>query len=224
MTTVMTIAIDGPAASGKSTVGRMLAEQLGYLMFDTGIMYRAVAYAAVEKEIDVTNEAAVVEMSEQLVIDVEPPAVDDGRLYTVLVDDADVTWDLRTDAVNATVSQVASYGGVREEMVARQRIIGQKGCVVMVGRDIGTVVMPDAPLKLYLTASAEERAQRRYTEKIGRGDTADYDEILSSIIRRDELDSTRDHSPLRPAADAIMLDSTTASPDEIVAKICSYLE
>ena len=151
------IAIDGPAASGKSTVGRLLAERLQYLYLDTGCMYRAVTWAALQREIDLADETAVTQLAQDIQIDILPVEAErDGRHYTVLVDGQDITWQLRSPQVDANVSLVSSYLGVRQEMVQRQRAFGNRGAVVMVGRDIGTVVMPDAPLKLFITASAEE--------------------------------------------------------------------
>ena len=165
------IAIDGPAASGKSTVGRLLAEQLNYLYLDTGCMYRAVTWAALQQEIELGDETAVTQLAHDIEMEIfsvrEGEA--DGRHYTVHVDGHDITWELRTPAVDANVSQVSSYLGVRQEMVQRQRSFGERGAVVMVGRDIGTVVMPDAPLKLYITASAEERARRRTRDRSEQG-------------------------------------------------------
>ena len=167
------IAIDGPAASGKSTVGRLLAEKLNFLMLDTGFMYRAVTLAALRAGMDLTDETAVTTLSAQLDLDVQPAGgMDDGRHYTALLNGEDVTWDLRTPEVDANVSLVSSYAGVRQEMVKRQRAFGQRGQVVMVGRDIGTVVMPDAPLKLYITASAAERARRRWRDRQQQGHDA----------------------------------------------------
>lgn len=219
-----TIAIDGPAASGKTTVGRLLATELGYVLLDTGIMYRAVAVAAHQQQIELSDEAAIGALSRaiQLTITTPTTAEEDGRLYTVRLDGNDVTWELRTNEVNRSVSVVASYHAVREEMVDRQRKIGQQGNVVMVGRDIGTVVMPDAAIKLYLTATAEERAKRRYDEKIKRGDVADYQTLLNDILDRDRLDSNRDHSPLLPAIDAIQIDSTDETADNIVQMVLAH--
>lgn len=214
------IAIDGPAASGKSTVGRMLAEALDYLFLDTGFMYRAVTLAALWQGIDVMDETAVTTLAHTLDIDIQPAGTaTDGRHYTALLNGQDVTWDLRTPAVDANVSQVSQYLGVRQEMVARQRAFGQRGHVVMVGRDIGTVVMTDAPLKLFITASPAERARRRWRDRQAQGHTTDYDAILADVVRRDGLDSGREHSPLRPAAGAVVLDTTGRPPEVIVAEI-----
>ena len=218
------IAIDGPAASGKSTVGRLLADTLGYLFLDTGCMYRAVTLAALTRGIDVDDENCVTQLAYRVEIEVKPFAGEaDGRMYTVLLDGEDVTWELRSPPVDAYVSQVSSYPGVREEMVRRQRAYGQQGQVVMVGRDIGTVVMPDAPIKLYVTASPEVRAHRRWEERRKQGHDQDLEVILADVIRRDAIDSHRQHAPLRPAEDAIVLDTTNLTPQEIVDKILSLI-
>lgn len=219
------IAIDGPAASGKSTVGRLLAEQLHYLYLDTGCMYRAVTWAALQQEIDVEDETAVTQLAQEIQIEIFPVRTEeeDGRHYTVHVNGQDITWELRTPAVDTNVSLVSSYLGVRQEMVKRQRAFGQRGAVVMVGRDIGTVVMPDAPLKLYITASAEERAHRRTRDRQAQGHSANYENILADVQRRDQIDSNREHSPLRPAADAILIDSTDRPPEEIVEAILQMI-
>lgn len=220
MNPINVIAIDGPAASGKSTIGRMLAERLDYLFLDTGSMYRAVTLAALKRGVDLDDETAVTDLACAVEIDVQPVADEkDGRLYTVLVDGQDVTLALRSPPVDANVSQVASYAGVRRELVQRQRRFGRRGHVVMVGRDIGTVVMPHAPVKLYITASAEERARRRWQERQKQGHSADYERILADVIRRDKIDSSRQHSPLRAAEDAIKIDTTGRSPETIVAEI-----
>ncbi len=201
------IAIDGPAASGKSTLGRRLADSLGYLFFDTGVMYRAITWAMLDRGVDVKDEASVTHLAETVRIDVRPPSKEDGRACDVLADGRDITWETRTPEVEAYVSPVSTYQGVRRALAAQQRRIGLLGRVVMVGRDIGTVVLPEAGLKIYLDASAEERARRRYTEIIDRGGQADYEQILAGVRMRDEIDSTRAFSPLRAAEDAIILDS-----------------
>lgn len=220
----LTVAIDGPVASGKSTLAGNLAHELGYLYFDTGAMYRAVTLAALRAGIDIGDESAVTALAQVLVLDIKPFAGEsDGRQYTVLLDGEDVTWELRSPAVDGYVSQVSSYPGVREEMVRRQRQFGARGHVVMVGRDIGTVVMPEAPLKLYVTASPEERARRRWRDRQVQGHEADYEAILADIIRRDRIDSSREHSPLRPAVDAVILDTTRRSPEQIVDEMVALL-
>ena len=208
MTRPGTIAVDGPAASGKSTIGALLAERLGYLYFDTGVMYRAVTWAAIARGIDVTDEEGVTGLAKRLQIDVLRPTVDDGRQYTVLADGEDVTWKIRRPEVNWGVSPVSAYPGVRAALTAQQRRLGQKGKIVMVGRDIGTVVLPDADLKIYLDATVEERAGRRYRETLDRGESAEFDEVLASVRLRDEIDSGRAHAPLRAAQDAVVVDTT----------------
>ena len=206
--TPLTIAIDGPAASGKSTIGALLARRLGYIYFDTGVMYRAVTWAALDGGIDIGDEAAVTRLAERVRIDVLAPTVNDGRQYTVLCDGRDVTWPIRSLEVDRAVSPVSTYPGVRTAMTAQQRRIGLAGRVVMVGRDIGTVVLPEADLKIYLDASVQERAHRRLLEIRARGEAADFQAVLSGLIQRDQIDSGRITAPLRPAEDAVTVDST----------------
>jgi cytidylate kinase len=212
------IAIDGPAASGKSTLGFKLAQALGYLYFDTGVMYRAITWLVLNRGVDVKDESAVTALAEEVPIDVQPPSKDDGRACDVVIDGRDITWDTRQPSVEGFVSVVAAYAGVRKALSLQQRRIGLRGQVVMVGRDIGTVVLPEADLKIYLDASAEERARRRYDEVIGRGDPADFDKILANVRERDRIDSTRAVAPLRAADDAIILDSDKLNADEVFAQ------
>lgn len=217
------IAIDGPAASGKSTLAEKLAEHLGYLFFDTGVMYRAVTLAALNVQMDVLDEVAVTKLAETVAIDVRQPTKKDGRKCDVLLDGVDVTWEIRSAAVNAQVSVVSSYAGVRKAMTAQQRRIGMQGDVVMVGRDIGTVVLPDADLKIYLDASAEERARRRFLEEQERGISSNYDEILKSIQKRDQIDSNREVAPLKPAKDAIILLSDGKDAQEVLMEVLQLI-
>lgn len=212
------IAIDGPAASGKSTLGLRLAEALGYLFFDTGVMYRAVTWAVLRHNVDVKDEPAVTKLAETVVIDVRPPSARDGRSSDVLVDGIDATWEIRKSEVEAYVSPVAAYPGVRKALSAQQRRIGLRGKVVMVGRDIGTVVLPEADLKIYLDASAEVRAKRRYDENVSLGKPADYEAILANVRERDKIDSTRAVAPLAAAEDAVRLDSDSLNADEVFLK------
>jgi cytidylate kinase len=213
------IALDGPAASGKTTIGRMLAARLGYFFFDTGVMYRAVALAAYQSGVDPTDEPAVSELAEKILIDVLPAMTGDGCTSTVRLDGEDVSWAIREPVVDASVSQVSAYPRVRAAMVAQQRKIGQRGKVVMVGRDVGTVVLPEADLKIYLDASLEERTRRRYAELQARGGAQTLQDVRSGLARRDEVDSGRDLSPLRPAEDAVIIDTTAMTPEEILHKI-----
>jgi len=213
------IALDGPAASGKSTVGRRLADALGYLFFDTGIMYRAVTWIALSRDMDLRNEAAVTSMAQETQIDIRPPSQSDGRACDVIIAEKDITWDVRSGDVEANVSVVSAYAGVRKALSDQQRRIGLRGKVVMVGRDIGTVVLPEADLKIYMDASAEERARRRHTELTARGEQSDYHEILAKMIERDRLDSTRAVAPLRPADDAIILDTDKMDESQVYEQI-----
>jgi len=213
------IAIDGPAASGKSTLGLNLAQALGYLFFDTGTMYRAITWLALKLDIDLRNEAQVTALAEQTQIDIAPASKEDGRVSDILIAGEDITWETRLPEVEANVSVVSAYRGVRAALSSQQRRIGRRGKVVMVGRDIGTVVLPEADLKIYLDASAEERAKRRYDEIIARGGKADYNEILVKVIERDRIDSTRDVAPLKAADDAVVLDSDQLSASEVFDKV-----
>jgi len=213
------IAIDGPAASGKSTLGRRLANFLGYLFFDTGVMYRAVTWGALQRKLEISDESAVTFLAETVQIDVRPPSKDDGRGCDVLLDGVDITWETRRSDVEASVSPVSAYRGVRQALASQQRRIGLRGRVIMVGRDIGTVVLPEADLKIFLDASAEERARRRYSEIMQRGEQADYTQVLTGVRKRDEIDSTRAFSPLRAAKDAVILDSDKLNADEVFAKV-----
>ncbi len=214
-----TIAIDGPSASGKSTIGGLLAKQLGYLYFDTGVMYRAVAAVALARGISPHDEQAVTEMAEAVQIDVLSPTVDDGRDVTVLADGQDVSWDIRRIEVEKAVSPVSAYAGVREAMRLAQRRIGEGGRIVMVGRDIGTIVLPDADLKIYLDATLPERARRRFLERRARGELVDSEQVLRDVKRRDEYDSNRQHAPLMAAPDAIVVDTTGLNVHQVMDRV-----
>lgn len=218
------IAIDGPAASGKSTIGLRLANALGYLFFDTGVMYRAVTWLALEHGIDVHDEAAVTKLAEEAQIDVAPASKADGRLCDVLVNNRDVTWETRSRKVDSNVSIVAAYAGVRRALSQQQRRVGQRGRIVMVGRDIGTVVLPEADLKIYLDATAEERARRRYEEITARGSKTDYHAILERVRERDHIDSTRDVAPLKVAEDAVVVNSDQLTADEVFEHVLALVK
>ena len=219
-----TIAIDGPAASGKSSIGKELANILGYLFLDTGLMYRAVTWAALHQKIQISDEKKVNEVAQQIKITIKPPSLNDDRQYDVFVDNQDITWLIRSQDVNNNVSQVSAYAGVREAMTAQQRIIGQRGNIVMVGRDIGTVVMPDADLKIYLQASVEERALRRYKEVLEHAGHETYLEILASMKRRDEIDSQRRLAPLKPAKDAIIISTDKKNKGQVIQEILRLIK
>jgi cytidylate kinase len=221
---VNSIAIDGPAASGKSTIAQLLAERIGYLFFDTGVMYRAVTYAALERELDLDDHAAVTRLTHALDLDIRPPTADDERQADVFIDGIDHTWDIRLPRVDAHVSRVAAIPGVRDSLGEQQRKIGLRGGVVMVGRDIGTVVLPEACFKVYLDASVEERAHRRFQENEERGEQGSYEQVLADMRKRDRIDSSRDIAPLRPAEDAVILNSDGQTIDAVVEQIVAIFE
>ena len=216
-----TIAIDGPAGAGKSTIGRLLAERLGYLFLDTGAMYRAVALAALRRGIATTSDKLLTELAEALPIHIERPdrGCTDGRAYTVKIGDEDVTWEIRKPEVEAVVSGVASWPGVRTAQVAQQRRIARLGPVVMVGRDITTEVLPDADLKIYLDASLQERARRRYVELKERGRDVTYEQVEGEIAHRDDMDMHRAAGALRQAEDAILVNTDGLSIEEALAEV-----
>ena len=214
-----TIAIDGPAGAGKSTIGALVAERLGYLYLDTGAMYRAVALAAQRKTIDPDDGARLAALAGGVRITIGPPTTQDGRAYTVLLDGSDVTWEIRSAEIDRIVSQVARVSGVRDAMVAQQRTLAGKGRVVMVGRDIGTVVLPDAEKKIFLTASAGERARRREEELASRGERRPRQDLLNEILRRDRLDTEREVSPLKAADDAVVVQTDGLSVKEALERV-----
>ena len=220
---LFTITLDGPAASGKSTLGERLAKSLNFIYLDTGVMYRAVTLAMLKRNVDVNDEALVTNVAEEMDLDIKSATVDDGRSNDVILDGQDVTWEIRLPDVEAHVSQVSAYKGVRKAMTKKQREIGKRGGIVMVGRDIGTIVLPDAEVKLYLDASVEERARRRYLELINRGKEATYESILEDLKRRDNIDSSRTIAPLKPADDAIMIDSDNLNAQEVFENIFNFV-
>ena len=223
MTAPSTIAIDGPAASGKSCLGGLLAERLGCTYLDTGVMYRAVAWAAVSRGIAVNDEGSVAKLAQTLRIEILAPTADDGRQYTALVDGQDVTWELRQKAVEQAVSPVSEYRGVRQALTEQQRHIAERGRIVMVGRDIGTVVLPGADLKIYLDASLEVRARRRHLEMLARDPAVPYETALESVLGRDLIDSQRAEAPLRPADDAIVIDTTHLTIEQVLDKVLALI-
>ena len=217
------ITIDGPVASGKTTVGKMLAENLGFQFLDTGVMYRAVALAVVESGIDPHDEDLVSQKAENIRIEIFPASKEDGRQYDVYVDGKDATWKLREDVVRDNVSLISTYQRVRQALTRKQREIGERGQIVMVGRDIGTVVLPDAAYKFFLVASVEERAHRRYMEDKASGKNVDLAEIKRSLEERDKIDSSRKLAPLKPAEDAIVIETDNKTVRAVVEEILSYI-
>lgn len=219
----ISIAIDGPAASGKSSVGLRLAEEIGFLFLDTGIMYRAVTLAALQKDEDIENEDSISRLAKQISIEIKKPSKSDGRVNDVFVEGKDVTWLIKDSLVNDKVSQVSTYADVRNAMTKQQRIISEQGNIVMVGRDIGTVVLPNANHKFYLNASVEERARRRLAEEVSRGKEMILEEIMENLRSRDQLDSSRAIAPLLPADDAIIIETDGRSLDQVVEEIKNHI-
>ena len=214
------IAIDGPGASGKTTVGRILARKLGYRFIDTGEMYRALTWLALKEGIDLSDEGRLARLAAGTTIEI---ACHDGTGYNpVLVDGVDVTSAIRSSQVEAAVSAVSRVPRVRQALVAQQRALAEPGRVIVAGRDIGTVVLPQADLKVFLLASAEERARRRYEEQSG-GKRQDYGAILAGLRRRDQIDSQRSLSPLRPAEDARVIDTEGLSPEQVANLILGLI-
>jgi cytidylate kinase len=213
------IAIDGAAAAGKTTVARELAARLKVTLFDTGVLYRAVTLAALRRAVPLDDADRLAELAANLDIRVGRPTIDDGRLYDVIVDGVDVTWAIRSADVDRHVSQVSAHGPVRQALLPVQRTIADGASVVMVGRDIGTVVTPAAGVKIFLSAGLEERARRRHAELRARGDEVDLSFIVADLQRRDAIDSAREVSPLKASADAILIATDGRAVDEIVSEI-----
>lgn len=214
----MIIAIDGPSGSGKSTLGRLLARELNLLYIDTGSMYRAVALAVIDAQLDPTDADAITALAEDLDVDLEG----DPDSLKVLLHGRDVSDAIRTEAVTAMASVVSTIPGVRRAMVVRQRALGKRGAVLN-GRDIGTVVFPDADIKFFLTAAPEERAERRFKEDVVTHASVSLKQTLAEMIERDRRDSTRADSPLKAADDAIVIDSSGLSIQQVLARMLEYV-
>ena len=220
----MIIAIDGPSGAGKSTVAKAVAKKLGFSCLDTGAMYRAIAWQALADGVALDDDAALGEVARTCVIAFGHEAGDPVP-KRVFVGDAEVTDAIRTAEIDRAVSPVSAAPSVREALVDQQRRIGRAGDYVVEGRDIGTVVFPEAPVKVFLTASDEERAHRRVRQNVDRGiGSIDYDEVLADLRRRDELDSSRATAPLRAADDAVHLDSTGRYIEEVIDEICAMAD
>ncbi|WP_394137266.1 (d)CMP kinase [Cytobacillus oceanisediminis] len=211
----ISIAIDGPAAAGKSTVAKIVAEKLSYIYIDTGAMYRALTYKAIQQQASIEDEAALMEILNSTTIDLQPGT--EGQL--IYLDGQDVTNQIRSSEVTNSVSIVSRHKLVREEMVLRQQSFAQNGGVVMDGRDIGTHVLPLAEVKIFLLASVDERAIRRHTENVQKGFPSDLEKLKEEISLRDRLDSEREVAPLKKAEDAVEIDTTSLSIVQVVEKI-----
>ncbi|MBI4304363.1 MAG: (d)CMP kinase [Chloroflexi bacterium] len=217
------IAIDGPGGAGKNSVGRLLAKRLGYRIIDTGAMYRALTWKLLRLGIDLGDEEELSRLARETEIDLVPGLGGDEDCR-VKVSGIDVSSHIRGEDVERYVSQVSKAPGVRDAMVAQQRKLAQQGRVVMIGRDIGAVVLPDADLKIYLDASANERARRKYREMVQQGKQADYDRILADLERRDRIDSERAVSPLRPAEDAVIINTDGLDLPEVLSRIIQLID
>ncbi|MEH7594998.1 (d)CMP kinase, partial [Bacillus toyonensis] len=215
----ISIAIDGPAAAGKSTVAKVVAKKLSYVYIDTGAMYRAITYAALEQKVDIENEEKLMEVVKNVNIEFQQGE----NTQLVFLNGQDVSEVIRTPDVTNRVSIVAKHRLVREEMVRRQQELAEKGGVVMDGRDIGTHVLPDAEVKIFMLASVEERAERRHLENINKGFDSNLEQLQEEIAQRDKLDSEREVSPLKKADDALELDTTSLSIEEVVQKIMGFV-
>lgn len=214
------VAVDGPAGAGKSSISKIVAKKLGYLYIDTGAMYRSVTWAVLHNHIDVNNQKAVEALLPDLDLTME--ASDD--LCKVFIAGQDVTDFIRTPQVNNAVSIVASYKGVRQYLVERQRLMAEAGGVILDGRDIGSVVLPNAELKIYLTASVEARAMRRYLEVKGTVNEQTLEDIKDSVMQRDDMDKNRKESPLIQVEDAVLVDSSEMTFDETVEHILHLVQ
>ena len=219
-----TIAIDGPSASGKSSVGYLVAERLGYRFLDTGATYRALTWLAIQRGVDLEDEEGLGRLAAQVDMKLGPPAAASCERCTIWVDGEDVTAVLRRSEVEAGVSLVSRVPQVRRPMVALQRRLASRRRVVMAGRDIGTVVLPNADLKVYLDASLEERARRRQEQLATLGRTSCQNDIGEEILRRDAIDSGREASPLRVAEDAIVINTDGLNQEQVVERVVALAE
>jgi cytidylate kinase len=215
------ITVDGPAGSGKSSVCFAVATDLGYLFVDTGAFYRAITLATLRTKRDDADEPGIAALAQQTHIDIAPGSGD--RQYTVLMDGEDITEAIRDPKVEAAVSRVSALRGVRATLQVKQREFASRGQVIMAGRDIGTVVLPHADLKIYLDASVETRAMRRYRQRLANGESADYEAILMAMRHRDGYDSTRSVDPLRKADDAFYLNTDHMSIEQAIERMEQHI-
>jgi len=215
------IAIDGPAGAGKSTIAKKLAQRLNYRYLDTGAMYRAVTWYVINNGIEISNKQKISEVIKNIKISF---TTDNNGNTSIYVNEKNITNEIRKNIIDKNVSDVAKISQVRNEMVKIQKNIAKKGEIVVDGRDIGSRVLPDADLKIYLTASVEERASRRYNELIDKGNDSDFEKVKKEIKKRDYIDENRENSPLTKTDDAILIDSTNMSIEEVLDKISSLIK
>lgn len=220
----LTIAIDGPSGAGKSVLAERLAQRLAYRYVDTGALYRAITLAAIRDNVPLDSPDKLTALAQSVDIRIEPDGIEDGRQYTVLLGGVDVTWEIRSAEVERLVSTVSAVPGVRRALIDQQRRIAAHGRTVMVGRDIATVVLPEADLKIFLTASPEVRARRRMAQLTARGVEPNYHDVLTDILRRDEIDSGRSTAPLRQAPGATLLVNDDLTIDQLVDQALALVE
>jgi len=219
------IAIDGPAAVGKSTMGKLIARELGYTYIDTGAIYRAITWKVLKNNFSINDENIISDLVSDTCISIK--RTNTSRLknyYRIFVDEEDVTEKIRDPKIDRNVSQIARLPKIRKQLIHLQRKLAEKGNIVMEGRDIGSVILPNADLKLYFTASEEERIKRRYKELMDKGYNVDYEEVKKQIVQRDEIDSKRKYAPLIKAKDAIIIDSTEKCIEEVKDEILKVIE
>jgi len=218
------IAIDGPAAVGKSTMGKLIARELGFLYIDTGAIYRAITWKVLKNNININDEEMISHLVSDIRLNIE--RINNKSLndyYHIFVDGEDITEEIRNPRIDQNVSQIARLPKVRKQLICLQRELAEKGNIVMEGRDIGSVILPQADIKFYFTASEEERIKRRYKELIKKGYNIDYELVKKQIIQRDKIDSKRKYAPLIKAKDAILIDSTKKNIEEVKDKILKII-
>jgi len=219
------IAIDGPAAVGKSTMGKLIARKLGFIYIDTGAIYRAITWKVLKNNIDINNENMISDIVSSTCITIKKTNTNSLKdYYHIFVDEEDVTEEIRNPKIDQNVSLIAKLPKIRRQLIHLQRKLAEKGNIVMEGRDIGSVILPMADIKLYFTASEEERIKRRYKELIKKGYDVGYEEVKKQIVQRDEIDSKRKYAPLIKAKDAILIDSTEKSIEEVKDEILKIIK
>ena len=221
------IAIDGPAGVGKSTMGKLIARELGFLYIDTGAIYRAITWKVLKNNINIDDEEMISNLVSDTCITIERAnnkSLNDYYYYPIFVDGEDVTEEIRNPRIDQNVSQIARLPKIRKQLIYLQRELAEKGNVVMEGRDIGSMILPQADIKFYFTASEEERIKRRFKELINKGYSVDYEVVKKQIIQRDKIDSMRKYAPLIKAKDAIIIDSTEKNIEEVKDKILKIVK
>jgi cytidylate kinase len=221
----LVIAIDGPAAVGKSTMGKLIARELGFLYIDTGAIYRAITWKVLKNNINVNDENIISNLVSNTCVTIEKANCKSlNDYYHIFVDGEDITEEIRNPSIDQNVSQIARLPKIRKQLIYLQRKLAEKADIVMEGRDIGSVILPQADIKFYFTASEEERIKRRYRELINKGYSIDYEEVKKQIIQRDKIDSKRKYAPLIKAKDAVLIDSTEKSIEEVKDNILKIIK